>query len=765
MTLDELDTEWRAANEAAATGEQRARLIAATRYDVKQLWEQISRRDVRETIAAVFVILYFARYVFVANYVVSMSAVWLVWWGLKVIYKMHRTRTIQKPAAFDAPVREFCRIELDRLDRQIQLLRSVLWWYIGPCLIGVNTFYVGLAGPGIGSLVYCIVTLLLGWGIYRANMRTVTQELTPRRDELTGLLSQLEDGAVDPASVSRPMNLEESGSDTGVAARSVLRLDVSSGVNAGPAAAVRSSLFAARLAALVSLIIGLLSAFGMFIAVAVGAADSGSLAGYLLYCAGTSLLIWSICRAKPVSAELAGKDAAVAILVFILLIVVIVLLNTVTMVALTFGAFDSGYFLYCVGTLLLAWGVFKARSISSFSALALLGALAFLLLAGKGDQPGSGEARRSEGPAGAVLAELVTELRKEHKLIGLAAQVMVDGKVVASAAYGERKKDSKVSIELGDRWHLGSITKSITATMIARLVESGQMKWTDTVGERFPDAAIHADWKPVTLQQLLTHTAGAPANFSMGVRLKVPALGPECTEERRKAVLEVLAEKPVHPPGTKHAYSNVGYTIVGALAERVTGVSWENLVKREVFEPLKLTEAGFGPPKSPSETLPQPRGHRTMLGWKTSVMDNEDNTPIIGPAGTVHMTLGNLSTYAMEHLRGELGTGKLLATETFQHLHKPVLHNYACGWVVRQPTSDIPHTVYWHNGSNTMWYALVVFIPTKNMVVAVASNDGDIKQAESAAWKIVNACANQFNVEGDDARRKALPTGQVLPGK
>ena len=108
---------------------------------------------------------------------------------------------------------------------------------------------------------------------------------------------------------------------------------------------------------------------------------------------------------------------------------------------------------------------------------------------------------------------------------------------------------------------MGSITKSITATMIGRLVESGQMKWTDTIGERFSDASIHEDWKPVTLQQLLTHTSGAPANFSLGVRLKQPALGPECTQERRTAVIDVMAEKPAHRPGEKFAYSNVGYTI------------------------------------------------------------------------------------------------------------------------------------------------------------------------------------------------------------
>ncbi len=391
-------------------------------------------------------------------------------------------------------------------------------------------------------------------------------------------------------------------------------------------------------------------------------------------------------------------------------------------------------------------------------------AITMFALAARAFESGYDGAPRSDGPGGASLAELITDLRKAKNLVGLAAMVMVDGQVKASAAVGERKKGSGVSIELGDRWHLGSVTKSITATMIARLVESGQMQWTDTVGERFPDASIHEDWKPVTLQQLLTHTSGAPANFSFQVRLKQPALGPECTRERREAVMAVIAAKPAHPPGEKYAYSNVGYTIAGAMAETATGVSWEDLVKREVFEPLELTDAGFGPPKSPSETLDQPRGHRSALGWKVSANDAADNTPIIGPAGTVHMTLSNLCKYATEHLRGELGAGKLLAAETYKRLHTPDLDDYACGWVVKQPTYEIPHTTYWHNGSNTMWYALVVFIPGKNMVVAVTSNDGDIAQAESAAWEVVEASAKQFNVEGDAARRKSLPL-EALPKK
>jgi len=524
-------------------------------------------------------------------------------------------------------------------------------------------------------------------------------------------------------------------------------------------AATRSNVLVGKSTALVMLVFCLLAAFGLLVIQAVGAFDSGPLLGYLIYCAVTLLLAHDIYRARPVSVELAGRDAghpAIGAFNFNVLVIVIVFLMALTLPALAFGTFDSGYLIYCVTVSLLAWRTYRAKSVARALVALFLAALAFLALEGEVFHSSFDGDPRSDGPGGASLADLVTELRKEHKLVGLAAMVMVDGKVMSSAADGERKIHSGVPIELGDRWHLGSITKSVTATMIARLVESGQMKWTDTIGERFPDASIHEDWKPVTLQQLLTHTSGAPANFSLGVMLKKPALGPECTRERRKAVMNVIAEKPAHRPGEKFAYSNVGYTIAGAMAESATGVSWEDLVKREVFEPLELKDAGFGPPKSPSKTLDQPRGHRVMYGRKASASDDDDNTPIMGPAGTIHMTLGNLCKYATEHLRGELGAGELLAAETFKRLHTPKLHDYASGWVVKQPTDEIPYTVYWHNGSNTMWYALVVFIPGKNMVVAVTSNDGDIKAAESAAWKVVNACANQVDVEGDAARRKFL---------
>ena len=119
------------------------------------------------------------------------------------------------------------------------------------------------------------------------------------------------------------------------------------------------------------------------------------------------------------------------------------------------------------------------------------------------------------------------------------------------------------------------------------------------------------------------------------------------------------------------------------------------------------------------------------------------------------MTLDDLCTYATDHLRGEHGEGQLLSAETYKELHTPELQQYACGWVLKQPSDEIPHKVYWHNGSNTMWYALVVFIPDTNVVVAIASNDDDFKTAESAAWEIVKSVSMEaenrsaINAESD----------------
>ena len=205
-------------------------------------------------------------------------------------------------------------------------------------------------------------------------------------------------------------------------------------------------------------------------------------------------------------------------------------------------------------------------------------------------------------------------------------------------------------------------------------------------------------------------------------------------------------------------YSNVGYTIVAAMAEEVTGVTWDDLVRQEVFQPLELKGSGFGPPTS-GRAVEQPRGHRRVRSRKRAVSDSTDNTQIMGPAATVHMTLADLCTFAWRHFQGERLIDGYLSPETYQRLHAPAKRDYACGWLVARTKHDAPR-LCWHNGSNTMWYAFVAVIPDHQVVVAVATNDGDSVPAEQAAWNITRAVIREYGgTDGLDA--DAAPQGEI----
>ena len=351
---------------------------------------------------------------------------------------------------------------------------------------------------------------------------------------------------------------------------------------------------------------------------------------------------------------------------------------------------------------------------------------------------------RTEGKNGKLLGRWLEEQRAERKLVGLGAMIMIDGNVEGVAACGERKFRSGVPIETADRWLLPGVTKSMTATMIARLIESGKLKWTDTLGTLLPGVAMHEDWRPVTVRQLLTDSAGAPVFFSDDVMRLRPRHGIESTQARRDALLEVIRDEATYPAGEKHLHSLVGYSLIAAVVEAQTGLGWEELIKREVFEPLGLKASGFGPPVSSDRKIEQPRGHRASLMGKIAADDKLDNTSIAGPAGAIHMSLRDLCTYIDEHLRGERGEGKLLSAESYTKLHTPDLDNYACGWVKRTFPAQIPNTTYWHNGSNTLWYAFVEFIPEYNLVVAVTINEGDSARAEPAALHILRQSIERF---------------------
>ena len=353
----------------------------------------------------------------------------------------------------------------------------------------------------------------------------------------------------------------------------------------------------------------------------------------------------------------------------------------------------------------------------------------------------------AEGPAGDfqdLLETRVAELRDDAGLTAVAVAVTVDGDLAAAAVSGERRRDSGIPVTIGDRWHVGSITKSMTATLLAVLEEDGLLSADDALTVLLPDVEMADGRSACTPAHLMTHTAGVAANFPADAQEVWPETAEELVAERRRFVADALAAEPASPCGERFLYSNVGYTVAGHIAETVAGEPYETLLRERVFAPLALTSGGFGAPKGehPDE---EPLGHLVFPNGRRVPVDpfetRADNTPLISPAGTVHMTIGDLARYGAAHLDGEYGSDPvLLSRSSWQRLHAPFLNGYARGWV-RHERDWAGGPVIWHNGSNTLWYALLMLLPARNMTLAFVTNDGAIEAADTAFRELARELA------------------------
>jgi CubicO group peptidase (beta-lactamase class C family) len=352
-----------------------------------------------------------------------------------------------------------------------------------------------------------------------------------------------------------------------------------------------------------------------------------------------------------------------------------------------------------------------------------VGALALLQASQAAPDPAASDAR-------AALEERLRagleELRERHGVPALGGAIVTADGLAALAVVGVRSAGGEAQVEPGDRWHIGSCTKAMTATLAARLVERELVSWDDTLEGVFPDLAEGMDpaWRGGTLRWLLSNRGGAPANLDAdGLWGRLWQHDGTPREQRRTLVEEVLLRPPELEPGTKFLYSNAGFAIAGAMLETRLDKPWEELMRQELFEPLGMTSAGFGAPGTPGK-LDQPLGHRTTPQGQQPVPlgKGDDNPAAIGPAGTVHASLEDWGRFAAAHLPGAAGQGEFLKAESWTTLHTPPEgQDYAMGWgIAQRPWAG--GTALTHSGSNTMWFCTVWLAPQKGFGVLVTTN-------------------------------------------
>lgn len=334
------------------------------------------------------------------------------------------------------------------------------------------------------------------------------------------------------------------------------------------------------------------------------------------------------------------------------------------------------------------------------------------------------------------IGEAIEPIRKQHNLPALAGALVTRDGPTRVGAVGHRRQDDGPKVTADDKFHLGSCTKAMTATLLATFVEDGSLAWETTLADALPDLArsMRAEYRGVTVEQLLAQVSGfseateAPG-FDLGSMRKITGPLPKA---RHAYAAKVLAEPPANPPGSKFVYSNRNYVVAGVIAERLGKDSWEALIRRRLFEPLGMATAGFGPMAKPGE-VDQPWPHLSNGGRRVALTAGPaaDNPALIGPAGTVHCSLGDWGKFAACHLNGGRGETPLLKPETFARMQAPPkVGSYAFGWGFAERDWG-GGTVLTHAGSNTLNYAVIWLAPRRGLALLSATNQGNDAAAKA----------------------------------
>jgi CubicO group peptidase (beta-lactamase class C family) len=331
------------------------------------------------------------------------------------------------------------------------------------------------------------------------------------------------------------------------------------------------------------------------------------------------------------------------------------------------------------------------------------------------------------------LGDRLEAIRKEHGLPGIAAAAVRGGRIVAEGVAGLRRVGIDDKITPDDRFALASCTKRMTSAMIARVIDSGKLSFDTTLAEALPEMPMRGDYRNVTLTQLLTFTGGIQPYTQMNPK-KTPImfeLKGSAAEQREQFIKHLLQEEPIVKPGTERVYSNASYALAAFVAEQRTGNPWETLMQSEVFQPLHMTTAGFGRPRT-KERPSEPAMHRKGDNGYEPEAERQDNAPrALAPAGDVHCSIRDFALFASYELNAAQGNDALLQPATAKRY---------------QELSSGPRAEGrgFFGGSPFVSTGCVLW-PSKNLAVVVAVNGGGAGDDVRAAFEAVKQREADFD--------------------
>ncbi|MET9381910.1 serine hydrolase domain-containing protein [Streptomyces sp. NPDC002928] len=248
-----------------------------------------------------------------------------------------------------------------------------------------------------------------------------------------------------------------------------------------------------------------------------------------------------------------------------------------------------------------------------------------------------------------ALLHRIAVAQTEGRAPSLVAAVVRDGQAVW---HGARTSVDGHAPDEHVQYRIGSITKTFTAVLVLRLRDAGVLDLGDPLEKHLPGTGVG----DATIADLLAHTSGLAAESPAPWWERTPgSLRPE--------LADVLGERPfLHPVGRRFHYSNPGYTLLGALVEELRGAPWEDVLRREVLEPLDLDRTSVRP-QSPHA------GGWAVHPWADALLPEPvQDLGRMAPAGQLWSTTGDLARFAVFLARGD---DRVLSAETVREMRTP----------------------------------------------------------------------------------------------
>lgn len=310
--------------------------------------------------------------------------------------------------------------------------------------------------------------------------------------------------------------------------------------------------------------------------------------------------------------------------------------------------------------------------------------------------------------------DLLLSQYNENRLFNGSALIADNFETIFKKGYGLANMEWNIPNTPDTKFRIGSVTKQFTSMLIMQLVEKGKIKLDGKITDYLPYYRKDTGDK-ITIELLLTHSSGIPSYTSredFGEKVSRKFYKPD------DFVKEYCSGDLEFEPGSQFLYNNSGYFILGAIIEKVTGMTYEEALKKNILEPLGMKDTGY----DWSEIVVSKRAagyDKNFSGYKnTSYVDMS----LPYSAGSLYSTVEDLLIWDKA-----LQTDKLLSNKWKEELFKPRADafggKYAFGWILqKKKISDEEFDVVTHGGSINGFNTINYIIPKKGQAVILFSN-------------------------------------------